>query len=291
MEHATEILQLSGGQRLAVCEFGAPGGEPVIFCHGWPGSRRQGDRLHAAGRELGFRILSFDRPGIALSSPQTARTLRDWPRLMEEAAGLLGVERFRVVGVSGGGPYALVTAWAMPGRVEAAAVICGAPPIAELADGRQLMGLYRLLLTLHRRNPELVRWAFRGMRPFARVRLPKALRPLVVMGLGKSDAEALRDPVTFDAYYEAFREAWRGDADGVFEDAQLYAQPWGFAVEEIRVPVRFWHGREDRSFAWPLAEALSARIPGAQLEIVENEGHYSLPFRQARRILEGMREG
>lgn len=291
MEYLTEILELSGGQRLAVSEFGAPGGDPVLFCHGWPGSRRQGDRLDAAGRELGFRILSFDRPGIALSSPQPERTLRDWPRLMEEAAALLGVGRFRVVGVSGGGPYALVTAWAMPERVEAAAVVCGAPPIAELGDSRQLMGLYRLLLALHRNHPGLVRWAFRLMRPFARARLPKALRPLVLRGLGKADAEALANPAVFECYSEAFREAWRAGADGVFEDAQLYSRPWGFAVEEIRVPVHFWHGREDRSFAWPLAEQLGARIPGARVEIVEGEGHYSLPFRQARRILERLREG
>jgi pimeloyl-ACP methyl ester carboxylesterase len=290
MSSATLFLELSGGQRLAMLERGAPDGDPIFFCHGWPGTSRQADRLHDAAREFGFRIISFDRPGVAQSSHPMQRTLLDWPPMLAEAADQLGVEKFRLVGVSGGGPYALATAWAMSARVLGVAIVCGAPPIAELAERRQLMPAYRLLLGLYGKSPRAARWLFRALRPVALLPLPRALRPLALKIVGPVDATALADPVLFDNCYDSFRDAWSGSADGVFDDARIYAERWGFAPEEIKVPVHFWHGRGDRNFAWPLADQLAARIPGARVKICDDEGHYSLPFRQARAILGGLRE-
>ena len=285
MPDAPRFLELSSGLRLAWNEYGAPDGEPIFFCHGWPGSRRQAVRLDAAAKEFGFRLLSLDRPGIAQSSRPARRTLGDWPAVLEEVAELLGAGRFRIIGISGGGPYALISAWAFPDRVLGAAIVCGAPPIAELDDRALLAPAYRKLIDWHGSRPAAVRWLFRLMRPFVRVPMPRSFRPFVLNILGDADADALSDPAIFEVCYDTFREAWAGSADGVFDDAQIYVQPWGFKPEDITSPVHLWHGRDDRNFRWQLAESLAARIPGARLSIIENEGHYSLPFRQARRIL------
>ena len=285
MSDAARFLTLASGLRIAWNEYGAPDGEPVFFCHGWPGSRRQAVRLDGAAKEFGFRLLSLDRPGVALSEGPATRALRDWPHLLEEISALLGVGRFRIIGVSGGGPYALITAWAFPDRVISAATVCGAPPIAEMGDRNLLSPVYRKLIAWYEIRPAAVRRLFRIARPFVGLPFPRPLRPLVLKLLGEADADALADPAIFEICHATFREAWIGSADGVFDDAQIYAQPWGFAPEEIRVPVSIWHGRDDRNFRWPLAETLAARIPGARLHLVENEGHYSLPFRQARAIL------
>ena len=290
MPDAARFLTLASGLRLAWNEYGAPDGEPVFFCHGWPGSRQQAARLDAAAKQFGFRLLSPDRPGIALSDRPATRSLRDWPALLEEVCALLGVGRFRIVGVSGGGPYALISAWKFPDRVISAATVCGAPPIAEMRDRSLLSPVYRKLLALYESRPGTVRLLFRVMRPFVRLPFPRPLLPFVLKMLGGADANALSDPAIFEICHNTFREAWDGSADGVFDDAQVYAQPWGFDPEEIRVPVTVWHGRDDRNFRWPLAEALAARIPGARLHIVENEGHYSLPFGQAHAILGELRK-
>ena len=279
------FLRLASGLRLACVEYGVPDGDAVFFCHGWPGSRNQAGRLDAAAKEFGFRLIAFDRPGVAQSDRQPGRTLRDWPRLLEEVAAQLRVEKFRIVGVSGGGPYALISAYAFPDRVITAATVCGAPPIAEMRDRSLLMPPYRMLLALYDRQPAVVRGLFHVLRPFTKIPLVGPIRPVVRKLVGKSDGEALADPAILDVCFGTFREAWEGSADGVFEDAQIYAQPWGFSPEEIRVPVQMWHGRDDRNFRWQLAEQLAARIPNARLNLVENEGHYSLPFRQARAIL------
>jgi pimeloyl-ACP methyl ester carboxylesterase len=205
MPDAAYFLTLASGHRLAWNEYGAPDGEPVFFCPGWPGSRRQAARLDAAAKQFGFRLLALDRPGIALSDRPATRALRDWPALLEEVCALLDVARFRIVGVSGGGPYALISAWKFPDRVLAAATVCGAPPIAEMNDRSQLSPVYRKLLTLYESQPGSVRWLFRVMRPFVRLPFPRPIRPFILKMLGGADAETLSDPEIFEICHGTFR--------------------------------------------------------------------------------------
>jgi pimeloyl-ACP methyl ester carboxylesterase len=68
-------------------------------------------------------------------------------------------------------------------------------------------------------------------------------------------------------------------------DAQIYAQPWGFSIEDVRVPVRLWHGKEDRAFSVRLAEELANRLPDCKARFVDDAGHYSLPIRHMHAIL------
>src|ERR1039457_2723442 len=134
MSAAGKFISLESGGRIAIEEYGDPKGVPVIFCHGWPSSRTMAQLTDDAAREVGVRIISPDRPGIRDSSFQPNRTLLDWPPVMREIAEQVGLEKFRVLAISGGTPYAFVTAWAMSERVEAIAVVSGATPISELPD-------------------------------------------------------------------------------------------------------------------------------------------------------------
>src|SRR5450755_1039263 len=134
MGAATKFISLESGGRIAIDEYGDPNGVPVIFCHGWPSSRTMAQLTDDAAREVGVRIISPDRPGIRDSSFHANRTLLDWPPVMREIAEQMGLEKFRVLAISGGAPYAFVTAWAMSERVEVIAVVSGATPISELPD-------------------------------------------------------------------------------------------------------------------------------------------------------------
>src|SRR3712207_3027181 len=79
---------------------------------------------------LGIRLLAVDRPAIGLSDPQPRRTLLAWPRDIREMADALGIQRFSVLGWSGGGPYALACAYAMPDRIVAAGLVSAPAPLA-----------------------------------------------------------------------------------------------------------------------------------------------------------------
>ena len=271
MTSRTELLTLRTGRRVAVESYGDPNGAPVFFFHGWPSSRLQGGLVHSAASSLGVRLLSLDRPGVGKSDYHRDRTLLDWPPLLAEVADRLSCEKFRLMAISGGGPYALAAAWAMPERVLSVALCCGAPPLAERSDLSALLPAYRRLLGLYRWNPEAMRHGLRMVRPLATIRPPFWLFRQLLKSLPAADATVLSDRATLDEKWEAYAEAWRGERDGVFGEARIYAQPWGFQPEDIRVPVRLWHGKEDANFDWALAAELAARIPGCRGRFLDDE--------------------
>lgn len=279
------IVPLSGGRTVAIAEYGDPTGVPVFFCHGWPASRLQAGLLDEHARELGARIIAPDRPGVGYSPAHPGRTLRDWPGLLGEIADALGLDKFRVLGVSGGGPYALAAAWGLPERIPAVAVVCGAPPLAESADPSLLNPAYQWLLRNHQRRPGTLRWLFRAARPFARVRPPHWIRPWLLRKLPPAEAETLADSYIFETCFHNYRESWRGGADGLYGDAAIYAEPWGFALEDIQVPVQLWHGKQDRNFAWELSHGIAERLPHCTARFLDDEAHYSLAIRRRREIL------
>lgn len=280
-----ELVRLESGGHIAYDEYGDRDGAPVLFYHGWPSSRSMAQLADDAAQRLGVRIISPDRPGICGSSFVPERTLSDWPCVLRSVIAHFGLEKFRILAISGGAPYGYITAWALPEQVEAVAVVSGAPPIAELADHSGLWRIHRWMLALHARHRSLLRGMFRVVRPLATLRMTIRHRPFLRLALQRLDAEALRDARAFDAFFNSSRQAWRASLEGVLTDAEIYARPWGFPLEEVQVPVRIWHGKNDRTFSYRLAEELARRLPRCQLRIVENAGHYSLPIRYIDEIL------
>ena len=283
-------VPLENGRVIAFEEYGDATGVPVIFCHGWPSSRTMARLTDEAARDLGIRIISPDRPGISGSSSQPDRKLIDWPRVVERMVDHLDVGEFRVLAISGGAPYAYATARAMPERVRAIAIVSGAIPIADLPGREGLLPLYRWMLVLYQKRPQLLRKLFYLARPILSLRLPVRLRPLLLklLMLRPCDEDSLRDSAAFEAVFESQRRAWRGSTEGVMADAQIYAQPWGFHIEEVRVPVRLWHGNEDRAFSVRLAKEIAERLPNCKARYVDTAGHYSLPIRHMREILQDL---
>ncbi|WP_310526374.1 alpha/beta hydrolase, partial [Nocardioides sp.] len=117
------------GRRLSFAEYGPRDGRPVVWMHGTPGARRQIPlEARAFAAELGVRIIGIDRPGIGASSPYLYADVLEWTEDLRLLLDALGVDTFRLVGLSGGGPYVLAAGAAMPDRVHAAAVLGGVAP-------------------------------------------------------------------------------------------------------------------------------------------------------------------
>jgi pimeloyl-ACP methyl ester carboxylesterase len=208
--------------------------------------------------------------------------------VVREIARQLGIERFSVLAISGGGPYAMATAFALPDLVEAAVIVSGAPPLGPETDRQHLLPVYRWLLTAYGLWPGALRGFFHFIRPFAYARPPQWSWPLLVRLAPPGDRGALVDADVFGGSLDCYREAWRTSGRGVFEDAEIYPCAWGFEPEDVRAPIRLWHGKGDTSFSWRMAEALAARLPNGQARFIEGEGHYSLPILHKRAILEDL---
>jgi len=280
-----EIVTLPDARRMAVHHFGDPHGAPVLFFHGWPSDASMGQLLDAAAWKYHLRVIAPDRPGIGHSDPQPNRTLMDWPADVRALAAHYGLRNFAVLGVSGGGPYALATARALPGKVTATTVVCGAPPLDDPHDAGTLPSMYRRLLQSQSSHPHTLRLAFRASRPLISHFVPDVFIHLAMLKLPAPDRATLADPHTFAIIFGGMRRSWAACSDGVYEDAVLYTRPWGFSPAQIRTPVEFWHGGMDSNFPPELARKLAASIPGAHLHVVPGEGHYSLPVNHADMIL------
>ncbi|MEW6094629.1 MAG: alpha/beta hydrolase, partial [Chloroflexota bacterium] len=146
------VFTLLNGQTLGYAEYGDLRGKPVFFFHGTPGSRffRPYDEITA---RLGVRLICVERPGYGESTFQPGRRILDWPNDIAQLADALGLEKFAVAGHSGGGPYVEACAYALPDRVTAAAVLCGAGPMNTTNATQGMTALNKFGLTVGRYIP------------------------------------------------------------------------------------------------------------------------------------------
>lgn len=283
-----EDIQLTTQQGTVVsfAEYGEPEGRPVFFFHGWPCSRRQARLLHGPALKRGLRIIALDRPGIGQSTFVPDRKLLDWPPLLEQIAERLLIDRFSVLGLSGGGPYALAAAFALPDRLAAAGVICGAPPLAIFDDRSDLHPAYHFLRFIRLVAP----WSMAPFLPVVRSMANLSKEHLIVRAflrtIPRADREALEDPEAYEAVVQSFNDAIGNGMRAVIIDGDVYYSDWGFDLSEIRMPVQFWHGECDRNIPARMARECVAKIPNASGTWFPDDGHFSLPILRLDQILD-----
>ena len=134
----THIVLPKDGRRFGLSEFGAPKGKPLFYFHGFPGSRLEARLVHEQACRQQIRLIAVDRPGYGQSAYQPGRRLAHWPRDIAAIADTLKLDRFSVLGVSGGAPYAAACARFMPERLITTGIVCG---LAPLDDGELLKRL------------------------------------------------------------------------------------------------------------------------------------------------------
>src|SRR5215471_21553090 len=118
----------SDGRTLTVREGGDPAGFPVLSISGTPGSSTIYEPHAHDAAERGIRLFSYDRPGYGGSTRQKGRKVADCAADVAAVCDALGIERFCVWGISGGGPHALAAAALLPDRVVAAAALASVAP-------------------------------------------------------------------------------------------------------------------------------------------------------------------
>lgn len=252
-------------------EFGEPTGRPLFFFHGTPGSRLAGAVLDDVARARGVRVIAPDRPGCGGSDPKPGRTLLDWPADVRALADSLRVERFSIAGISGGGPYAVVCAWALPERVTGAAILSGIGPTDHPGATHGMLRTNRFSLWLARRAPPLARALLALTR--SQLRNPERALARMARALPAPDRAILAQPQHRDRLIAEFRESISRSTEGAIDDLRIFASPWGLAPEEIRVPVHVWHGALDRNSPVALARRLAAAIPGCRTTVAADGGH------------------
>jgi pimeloyl-ACP methyl ester carboxylesterase len=278
------VVRLPDGRRLGYAEFGAERGWPVLYFHGFPSSRLEARLAHVPATRCGARVLALDRPGLGLSDFQPGRTIPDWPADVAAFADALGLDRFSVLGVSGGAPYALACAARLGARLRSVAVV---GPLAPLdlprdADGGVLP--VRFGLTVARRARWLVAPLVHSVAWAMRHHAARIYREME-RSVTAPDRRVLARAEVRDALLGAFQESLRQGTRGATHELGLYGSDWGFPFTAVEAEVMLWHGEADAVVPVAMGRALARVLPNCQARFLDGEGHYSLPLLHCEDIL------
>lgn len=267
----THAVRTADGRRLLAESLGALDGSAVFLLHGTPGGRLgprpRGIHLY----RLGIRLISYDRPGYGGSDRHRGRIVADAARDVAAIADELGIERFGVIGRSGGGPHALACAALLGDRVVRAAALASLAPCdakgldwcAGMADSNVQAyhdGEENLEAELAKRAGEV-----RGD--------PESLLRFLWPELGKNDRKVFGDVALRRLIAENHAEALRDNAWGWVDDVLAMRNPWGFELAAIAAPVKLWHGGDDVFSPASHTHWLGRQIPGAKVEVQPGAAH------------------
>ena len=235
----------------------------VVWHHGTPNIGTPPGPLFPAAERLGIRWMGYDRPSYGGSSPRPGRDVGSAAGDTAAIADAAGVDRFAVMGHSGGAMHALACAALLPRRVSAVVGVSALAPFN--ADGLD--------------------W-FAGM-------APGGVATLQAAAAGREAKERYEasapegDPGFNDADWAALAGEWswfnsvvgpamRAGPAGMIDDDLAYVAPWGFEPSQVDVPVLLVHGGQDRIAPVAHAEWLASRIPNAELRVQPDDGHISV---------------
>jgi pimeloyl-ACP methyl ester carboxylesterase len=263
------------GRTLAYVERGPSDGVPVLVNHGTPGSRLSRHSDPGMYERHGVRMVAYDRPGYGRSDPNSGRTVADAAADIAAIADALGIERFAVVGGSGGAPHALACGALLGDRVlRVGALVTPAPSDADDFDFFQgLADINVREFSAALEGQEAVE-AF--IQPYADElrRNPDAVIDDIVSELPDVDREIAERPAFRAIMRESFTEAVRQGVRGWADDDLAFAKSWGFEPEEVRAEVRLWQGELDVLAPRSHGEYVASRLPNARFELLEGGGHF-----------------
>jgi len=269
-------ITLPDGRRLAYAEFGKPDGYPVLYFHGSPASRLEpmliGDEAFS---QFGLRIIAPDRPGMGQSGFQPRRGFSDWPADVIALADTLGLDRFSILGNSGGGGYAAVCAAKIPERLRAVVIVSGGWQMNWPEALDNLPPVNRLFMNISRRAPILLPIFLKMMAGSPKDK-PEQTLAQFKMSMPVADYAVLeKRPSCVHNLMQMIRESMAQGTKGAVWDMRLYVRDWDFRLDEIHMLLKLFHGEQDRNAPMASVRKAMTMLPNAELVTYENEAHLS----------------
>lgn len=273
----TRSIETRDGRRLCVDSAGDGSGRPVLIHSGTPGSRHILESYVRDAEAAGVHLLKYDRPGYGLSTAHPGHTVADCANDVRDIARAFKIERLAVWGASGGGPRALACAALLPDLVTSAAALASLAPYgAEGLDFFAGMGQANSDgIRLQLDDPDAARVQSHLDRDAMLAVTADQMLTAYTGMLPPIDASVLTFELAVEGVLET-QQALEPGAQGWWDDSVAQLAPWGFDLGDIRIPVQVWHGVQDRFVPVQHGRWLATHVPGADVHILDNEGHLSL---------------
>ncbi|WP_203136928.1 alpha/beta fold hydrolase [Microbacterium sp. JZ31] len=253
-------ITLPDGRVLALGEYGAADGIPVIFFAGAASSRTMnvyGDA--AAVRSV--RLITFDRPGLGASSPDPAKSAQSVAADLDHALARIDVHSPVAFANSQGAAFGLATA--ARGIFSRIALVS---PADELAHP----GLSALLTADVATFVNRIATDERSMREVLSSFTAESMMNFVFSGAAPSDAEVFGDDDFRRLYRTALDEGFAQGGAGYAQDTIIASTPWRIPEQSVG-DVRIWFGADDTSHSPDQGEQLAQRC-SAMRRVVSGVG-------------------
>lgn len=270
------LVTLPDGRRLEVLDHGR-GDRVLVWLTGTPGAAVPDPELAAFAARHDLRVLQPLRPGYGRSDPRPGRRVVDLVEDVDAVLQALDVRDSICAGGSGGGPHVLALAARLPQCRAAAALVSPAPRDAQgldYYDGMALSNQEEWHLA-DRDAGALREWLEKAAAALLEHEGSDAMLEQFQDCYSAPDRQAMT-PERAPLRAAAFAKAVERGVDGWFDDDIALTTSWGFALDEIGVPVTIWTGRQDRFVSPNHSVWLAERVPGADLHVLGPEGHLSL---------------
>ena len=280
-----KTIKLKDGRKLGYIDLGKSDGKPLFHFNGFPGSRLEVTILADRAIKKNIRVIGIDRPGMGLSDFKKNRTLLDWPDDVVELADALGIDKFAIEGISGGGPYVAACAYKIPERLTSCGIISGAASKdLEIEKKMRIFSVIRIFPWLFK----LMIWLqSRGMR-----NLEKAEKKMKESAkkFPEADRKIFDDPQILSLFVKETAEAFRQGSKGVYYEGKIYVKSWGFNLEDIspKLKVYIWHGEADQIVPVAMGRGMCKLIPNCEGKFYPGEGHYSTIFKYYKEIIDAL---
>lgn len=271
---STKIIKLPNGTDLCFSEFGTPNGKPVIYFHGFPGSRLETQRFNHIAAENGYRLITIDRPGMGLSTIDKKRSILSTINYITSLADHLEIDKFSVMGHSGGCPFVVACAYLITQRLTGAAIVSGMSPFV---NPETHVGMMREQLIGSKLVKIFPPFASLMMR-ITRMMLKKSdkLMEKMIKPLPEVDKAIFRDTVSGEELINSTLEAFRNGVAGPALEMKILLNSWGFELKNINFPVSIWHGALDTQVPISNGKLYAKLIQQSTLKIFEKDGHHSI---------------
>lgn len=275
---------------LGYAEYGDPEGYPVFYFHGGQESRLSSMFMDSTAKKLHIRIISPDRPGIGISTFQPNRHFLDWGFDVLQLADSLEIHSYSIFGLPGGAPHVLATILSDSSRIVRASIVSGATPYNYKG---KLKGMWFPVKIIHwvaaQQNDKWLRKFIQKDAESLADKPEKRLRQFQKR-LPKPDRRLMTNRPEYGwEFIEGSKESYRQGIDGVVQEWKLYVSDWDMDLSKIHYPINLWYGTEDNMAPIYRGMYYDRELPNSTLNIVDNEGHFSLIRNHLEEILNELR--
>lgn len=266
-----QYITLSAGNKICYRDYGPKDGRPIVIFHNLYGSRyhiphNYSDILSRTNR----RIIIPERPGYGRSDP-IKNYNEIWGDMLNEIIGVLGIDRFDVLGNVSGTALAIRYAAKHPEMIDS--VIFTSPLFINTAEQKNLLGeLPYAASRMVSASKRLAGKAYQLWMKSMKFDSEGYIRKMIKEYAGSAEMHVLDDQDYIDRLVINFKESQRNNSHGSGQDAVFSLLPPGLDLANIKLPFSIWVGDEDSLVSVSSVQTIYAPLPNKTFHVRKGYG-------------------